>query len=239
MRRRRNRSTWFPTLGFSNEAPNQELTTVDVRQLSVDESGAPLVTFIPIIPDLDVPPDQLQVGGAGQVQTSLRDYVEGQSCIIERVVGNIQVMGPKVAGNPNTIAAYVVCAAIAVFPTDNDGNPALSVPELNPLASDNSAQPWYWRRVWALGGNEGSTNVGSGIAYPTNNIFGSVAEGTKVDTKGVKRAIRREERIFLVYATQALFPDDEAIGLLNLIHVTADLRVLGRMVKARNRSQFG
>lgn len=239
-RKRRNRATWFPILGFANQgAGAQGLVTTDTRQLSVPSDGGTQVTVIPIIPDVTVPPEQLQAQIGTGIISTLRDFVEGQTCIIERIVGNIQIAGPT-TGEVTDVAAYGVCAAVAVVPSadDGSGDPAISVAELDPWRADNSSQPWLWRRTWFLGGNNGSLQVGNNHGYPSNNLFGSLAEGSKIDTKGTKRAIRREERIFLIYSTIALFPDSEATDLLNSVHVHADLRVIGRLVKAHNRSNF-
>lgn len=234
-RRRRNRATWFPTLGFENET--NDFITLDIRQLTVPATGRD-VTVVPLLPDIDIPVQQSQTQG-GAVVSTLRDFVEGQSCIIERVVGNIQVQGP-LAVNNGSIAAYAVAAAFAVIPIldDGTGNPAISVAELDPLAADNVAQPWLWRRVWNLGVQSGSAQVGNNTGYPANNLFGSVAEGSKVDTKGTKRALRREERLFLIYSVAPLFPDPGSSLLLNAVHAIADLRILGHMVRAHNRSAF-
>lgn len=235
--RKRNRATWFPILGFDTAAAAAGgLSTVDVRQTAVAASGAPNVIVIPIIPDIDIPPEQNQLSG-GRVAGSLRDYVEGQSCIIERVVGSIQhsleASQAKVAKQ-----RIIVCSAVAIVPTSDDGtgDPAVSAEELDPLRADNSQQPWYWRRVWVLGDGGFNDPVDVETNFPQNNLFGSVAEGSKIDTKGVKRVIRREERIFLIHSFLNAFPSAE--GENRVIDSTADLRVVGRMVRAKNRSHF-
>jgi len=238
-RKRRNRATWFPILGFNNNAPNTPQITVDLRTTSVSSDGTENALFIPIIPDIDIPAEQAQEVG-GIVRTTLRDYVEGQTCIIERIVGNIiHELVPSFL--KATVERIIVCSAIAVFPTldDGSGNPALSAPELDPLFADNSANPWLWRRVWVLGDEKGTSsglNPTAGSGLPTNNLYGSVAEGSKIDTKGTRRAIRREERLFLVHSFMNTSPNTE--GESRVINSFADLRVIGRMVKAHNRSSF-
>lgn len=242
-RRRRNRATWFPVLGFETLAAAgvNGLSTVDVRETPVDPNGSPNVLIIPIIPDIDVPPEQSQTAG-GNVETTLRDFVEGQSCIIERVVGNI-VQEIRPAGNiASTTETIAVCAALAVIPTADNvpGQPAISAAELDPLRSDNSAQPWLWRRVWILGDQPNPSGSGAGANgtnLPGNNLYGSVAEGTKIDTKGTKRAIQREQRLFLIYSFLNMFPNAET-GEFRTVRSFADLRVIGSMRKAHNRSSF-
>lgn len=241
-RRHKRRATWFPILGFDTGAAAAlgAQSTVDVRSTSVSNDGSENALFIPIIPDVTVPPEQLQtpLGDAGVV-TTLRDFVEGQTCIIERVVGNIQhELVPSIEkGSEERI---IVCSAIAVIPTadDGSGNPAVSAPELDPLRADNSSQPWLWRRVWILGDEPRMelTIPAAGTRLPQNNLFGSVAEGSKIDTKGTRRAIRREQRLFLIHSFLNAFPSAE--GEARVINSFADLRVIGRLVRSTNKSTF-
>lgn len=235
MRRRRNRSTWFPILGF--EASAGTFTTVDIRELNVQGNGDHTVTVVPIIQDIDqgtVDPSTTLV------KSSLRDIVEGQTCIIDRIVGKIVVERDFRAEAATDPAVVICCAAIAVIPSQGsgEGDPAISTSELDPLNPGNSSNPWLWRRTWVLG-TQDSTQVGGQNGLPPHNYSGSVAEGSHIDTKGSKRAIRREERIFLIYSLHAAFPDVEATTIVNGVRAYADLRVVGRMVKARNRGAFG
>jgi len=236
MRKRRNRATWFPVLGFENQA-GQGLSTVDIRSFNVDPLGGPNVLAIPIIPDIDIPVEAGQGAAGGAPIRSLRDIVEGQSCLLERVVGNIiWEVAQSTAQNLNSNSA-IVCSALAVLPTadDGSGDPVITSDEFDPLRADNSANPWLWRRVWALG-NVIPAVQGEATGLPTNNLYGSLAEGSKIDTKGTKRMIRREERIFLIHSVLQPFPGNEAS--LVVARVYADLRVIGTMMKARNRSNF-
>ena len=241
MRRRRGtRSRWFPILGFDTTGAGAVgLSTVDVRDLTVNADGTPNIIIVPIIPDIDVPVEQPQ-GIGGEVRTTLRDYVEGQSCIIDRIVGTIQVAYAQFTAAEGTPEA-IVAAGIAVVPVGDDGqgNPAVSAFELDPLRADNSAQPWLWRRVWVLGNKSselGATAVFTG--YPENNALGDIRSGPHIDTKGTKRAIRREERIFLIYSTQPVHPNNSGEAISGTATACADLRVLGKMVRAKNRSAF-
>lgn len=234
-RRRRNRATWFPILGFEN-ATGQGLSTVDIRLFTVDPTGAPNVLVIPIIPDIDIDPEAGQGTAGGAPIRSLRDMVEGQSCIIERVVGNIQWEMVQAGAGTDEAQRAICCSALAVVPTADgtNGDPAIAATELDPLRADNSSQPWLWRRVWVLGDSRNTTELTTGL--PSNNCFGSLAEGSKIDTKGVRRAIRREERLFLIHSVLQPFPGVEQTEAETRVYT--DLRVIGRMVKATNRSNF-
>jgi len=232
-RKRRNRATWFPILGFDlQNSGSVGLSTVDVREITVQTTGAPNVIIIPIIPDIDIPPETSQTL-SGQVVTPLRAFVEGQSCLIERIVGKIQV-GVRTNTNPGALSDIHFAAALAVVPTEDDGtgNPAVDAFELDPLRANNSHQPWLWRRTWSLSNPAGTATL---PAFPQNNALGSAPEGSFIDTKGTKRMIRREERIFLIYSVVPLFTD--AASTVQVV-CTADLRVIGTMVKAHNKSHF-
>jgi len=237
--RRRNRATWFPILGFDTTASAAAgaLSTVDVRTFEINANGGPNVLAIPIIPDIDIPPEVGQGVQDGAPIRTLRDIVEGQSCLIERIVGNIQweIEQSSAAGIVSTRA--ICCSALAVLPTvdDGTGDPAITSDEFDPLRADNSAQPWLWRRVWVMG-NTAATVDNAQTGLPTNNLFGSLAEGSKIDTKGTKRMIRREERIFLIHSVLQPFPDTEGTFVFGRVY--ADLRVIGTMRKAHNRSSF-
>lgn len=232
-RRHRNRATWFPVLGFENALGVQ--VTLDTRSSAVSPDGTTNVIVVPLIPDIDVPVEQAQIN-AGRVETSLRDFVEGQSCIIERIVGTVQhVIEPSSLKETSEVVAC--CTAFAVIPCvdDGTGNPALSTTELDPWNPDNSSNPWIWRRSWILGDEFEPGQNGTNL--PTSNVFGSGLDGPHIDTKGSKRRIMREQRIFMIHSFFNPFPAGGE-GENRVIRSFADVRVIGRMVKATNRSAF-
>lgn len=231
MRRRRNRATWFPVLGVGD--PGAQVT-YDLRNF--DFSAQPNVQAIPLIPDA-TPYVDTSIAG----DHSLRDIVEGQTCLIERIVGKI-VWGvdqfvPPGEPTPTTPNVGIFCTAFAVLPTDDAGSPAIPSDEYDPLLANNSAQPWLWRRTWVLANNQIAGLSDGGFNHPASNeFFASRDDGPHIDTKGTKRAIRREERIFMIHSTRSA--DNEVWDFNGASQVIADLRVLGMMVKAKNRSSF-
>jgi len=236
--RRRNRATWFPVLGFENaNLAINGLSTVDIRVMDATTNGAANVLAIPLIPDVDVPVEVGQGLQDGAPIRTLRDIVEGQSCLIERIVGNIQWECTQTFQGGENSNRIICCSAVAVLPTvdDGSGDPAIPADEFDPLRADNSAQSWLWRRVWVLG-NQGPAINDTATGLPTNNCFGSLAEGSKIDTKGTKRMIRREERIFLIHNVLNPFPGAEATTVSATAYT--DVRVIGQMRKAHNKSSF-
>lgn len=237
-RRRKNRSTWFPVLGTEGEE-GKPLNSVYTLNQTVELAYDIAMEVTPLIPDYTNDPST-----TGADVDTLRDFVEGQTCIIDRIVGKIAVGLNQLPGSGsgfNTAACVVACAAIAVLPVDDDGIAITTATgeQINPLAAENLDKPWMWRRTWTL------TNrlaTGSGIqqynyGFPTSNCeYGSVMDGPHIDTKGVKRAIQRNQRIFLILANQDKTPGEPNEN--TELRWVVDLRVLGRMQKARNKSLF-
>jgi len=241
-RRRRNRSTWFPLLPF-NEADgfvNAQDTTYDVRFLAPVAAGDPNVIAVPIIPDTSYEPSD-----ATATDATLRDYVEGQTCIIQRCVGkvvwSVQQFPPGAEERtPNTVIA---CTALAVLGVDNDsgnqGSPELPSTEWDPLAAANAHKPYLWRRTWVLSNNLAipDTSAGQYNDPASNEFFPGLGDGPHLDTKGTRRAIRRDERLFAIHSCRAISATDGTF-IPAFARVIFDVRVLGMMVKARNKGQF-
>jgi len=234
-RRRRNRSTWFPVLGTAPRSESGGLTSYYNTYTAAAADYHIDVQSTPLIPDITWDP------AVQATDATLRDYVEGQTCIVERIVGKI-VAGceQRASSSPGTIDivdTVIACAAIAVLPTRDDGSIDVAAAEYNPLLSANLDKPWLWRRTWVLANNEAVANTSGFFSHPASNeFFDSMATGPHIDTKGVKRAIQRNQRIFLILASvnNTIADPTEDVS----VQWTVDLRVLGRMVKAKNKSLF-
>jgi len=237
-RRRRNRSTWFPVLGTENPAdPNASLSTVYWTFTDALADYTSDIDVSPLIPD-----DSSDPSGSGTAGETLRDYVEGQTCVIDRIVGKIACAAQQIqeTESESVVTAVVACAAIAVIPTDEaSGQPDISTQEYNPLIATNIDKPWLFRRTWTLGNNMGNLNNGFPVfTQPSSNeFFPGLLDGPHVDTKGVRRNIRKNERIYLVLASQSITPGQPTEDLS--VFWSVDLRVIGRMQKAKNRGHFG
>lgn len=133
----------------------------------------------------------------------------------------------------------------------------------SPLSEDSIREPWMWRRIWVLnthrqppnntltatpfGGPVRNAVAGTGLAVtggaPTTNIMcGSALDGPHFDVKSVRR-VGNDERLWFVVASRTLdnilgaAPFPNAItpsGVRGLL----DIRVLGQLRKAHNRSNF-
>lgn len=234
MRKRRQRSTWFPVLGTSwNEG--DILSSIFPQTQEVALNWAINTVATPLIPDYTEDPSVT----AGE--STLRDFVEGQTCIIDRIVGKICVLADQTApgAEGEGIPLIFCCAGIAVLPVDDSGTPLTSSDgrEIAALAAENLDKPFLWRRTWLIGNRLAADTTNPYPNIPTSNMeFGSVLDGPHVDTKGVKRAIQRNQRLFLILSTQDAGRGEP--NVTSFVRWVVDLRVLGRMRRARNKSLF-
>jgi len=135
----------------------------------------------------------------------------------------------------------------------------------NPQGLQSIRQPWIWRRSWMLnpfgldnsvgtiviGGipiqesnviNNPTTGGVNGLGtFPPNNaLYGSVMDGPHVDAKTARR-VRLHERLWVAAAAMTMpeqtIMDPAQTKNINF-NVTWDLRVLGALRRAHNRSNF-
>lgn len=227
-RRRRNRSTWFPVLGQSAtvaEAPY--VTTFHAYELILPAlEGVGVTQVIPLVNDVTAQP-----GNQSTDLVSLRDQVEGSTWRCDRIVGNIWAESDF----ENIASPFSVLAAAAIFVAgaddENYNSVELTADEADPFNAANSANPWLWRRVWQLGNSQSF--------FPSTNVSGtpSIKEGSFLDTKGVKRVIGHEQRLWL--ALNVAQWDGQGISDFSIgIKFVWDLRVLGQMQRKKLHSTF-
>jgi len=238
MRRRRTKSTWFPVLG-TDAADGGPLSSVFTEFTNVNFDYSADFKITPIIPDYTEDPS------TATAEHTLRDFVEGQTCVIDRIVGKITCHLIQGTGSGESFyqpSIVTCCAAVAVLPVDDAGVATTTGTgeEINPLYAENLDKPWLWRRTWTLNNNVQASVPGYfyNMQGPASNTsMGSMLDGPHIDTKGVKRAIQRNQRIFLILGAQNETPGDVA-NEDGTVFWTVDLRVLGRMRRARNKSLF-
>lgn len=243
MRKRRvSRGAWLPVLPtIFNE--NQIGVTFDIFSFFSEglENGERIgCQAIPLVIDETITPDV----ASGQAGASLRDIVEGQDYVCDRIVGKINAgitTGNEAAGDLVTHA--IMCAGIAVLPVADNAQetPALSIDDYDPLLADNCMAPWMWRRTWFVSTNDfgAYTPPVNWPWYPSNSAwYGDGMSGDHVDTKGVKRRITKEQRLFLVGAAYQINGSTNEELFSNALTFTYDLRLHGSLRKTHNRSTF-
>lgn len=243
-RRRRGNGTWLPVLPAFYGPPEGELA------VTYYADGYQIDTFV--TPHVQNPvevallPDATPIQGVIGESHTLRDLVEGQDYTCDRIVGKIwATVNQGGEADEEYAGATLFCAAIAVLPVDDaTGNPALNPDDYNPLLAENTQQPWLWRRTWVLQNTNVQVSGGGELAtaWPAYGAqstwqYGSVMDGGHIDTKGTKRRVSREQRLFMIVAGAQL--QAGAAGL-NQVSVRwgYDLRFHGGMRKPLNRSTF-
>lgn len=225
-RRRRNKATWLPispTYWGEGQVGTTFYETTTTFPVDVT-NGDTVLTYYPLVLDETTEPD------SGAEGTSMRDVVEGQEYILDRLVGTCWVKSD--ARDTARGVRIIACFAVAVLPVDDlaENTPALDPVDFNPLLATNAMSPWLIRKCWIL-----STNADPGFSYPTSSGF-SFSPSQNLDTNGVKRRIRREQRLFAICAAGMLSHTTDVETTITTFG--SDLRALGHMVRAKNTSTF-
>lgn len=218
MRKRRKKFTWFPTLGEEfQESPSTSFW-------SQDDLINPQDTLIQAIPVLNDVTQSIE----SQAQSSLRDEVEGQEYLIERIVGRIWGSVTQDPTSDNAWLIAIACFALAVCPVDADGNLALGFNDIDPLLASNVDKSYIVRRTSTLWNNVQAEN---GLG-PTN-IQNDGPDYGLIDSRSVRR-VRRNERLFAIWSLNFV----ENLGTAGEVFFPHgfDLRVLGAMRKAKGDS---
>lgn len=245
-RRRRQRKNWLP-ISPTYWGEGDVGTTFYQGSLTLpetSENGDTTIAAVPLILD------QTQDINTTDYGVSMRDLVQGQEYVCDRVVGEVFMAMEQTKYNEGIapVASTVLAAiCLAVLPVDDadPDNIALDPQDYHPLLASNTMAPWMWRRTWILSNqlmSPGAASFGEGTrvfaSYPPNTAYYGGMTGGHLDTKGVKRRIRKEQRLFLIAAAGMLdiggSGTDEPVGL----KFAFDLRALGAMRTARNQSTF-
>lgn len=249
-RRRGSKYTWMPTLGsrFNEDghegyAPSFLRFDIGPNNNNADPPtlGSNLVSQA-VIPDFPV-----QTTDDINAQYTLRDLTEGQDWMLKRMVGKITIHTYADTYIPTAdwpqvyvTAGFFVARAIDESPSDPD----LVAAEIDPLAVDNIRQPWIWRRTWLLGNPVWTRTAGApigGFDFPCSNMeYGSMSEGTHIDSK-VSRRIMRDQRLWFCCTVMGQLSAQGAVSGAQpnpRIAGLCDLRILGAMRKSRNRPAF-
>jgi len=267
-RRRKRKYTWFPIIGSSGpgEPPtdnfNQQFFNFDVAP-----DGTSFVGIAPIIPDVPLEGDDIDVAAPGQLVQAI-----GQEYVVERIVGKLFIGINTPADDPPTTifprtflvgAGFFVARAADANAGSGPNQPigAASLAErqenYSPLSEESIREPWMWRRTWLLnsGRPNANTATASGAFQPvltafggfpgapkTNIEYGSALDGPHFDVKSVRR-VGNDERLWFVVAGRTV---DVLVGVPPTPNTVApaavagclDFRVLGQLRRAHNKSTF-
>lgn len=255
MRRRKgSKYRWFPTAGttvtvgestYSYSWYGPAIITPQPSQANPPALGTD-IGYFPLVRDETVSEEF-----ATQQGYSLRDTVEGQDWLLKRLVGSVFVACGAV-GTPTSAAGDYWCnvkvtcgIAVARAQQSNPEAIDLNPVDYDPENIDNSADSWVWRRAWMLSkpvqAGEGTPGTFDFVFPITNVNYGSMREGTHIDSK-VARRITRELRLWFIYKVSGWSGPlaDTADNVSNQppVAVLADIRVLGAMRRGRNTKQL-
>lgn len=234
MRRKTKRKfTWFPTIGVAGPEGTQDEFNGLVAELTVPPNGSTVVAINPMVPDVPMEGDEIDVNAPGQLVQAI-----GQEYFIERIVGNayVGVSGPA-DDNPAAIFPKTIEVGLGLFvarANDADVGGGANTPigsatlaerieNYSPLGVDAIREPWMFRRTWILNTGRPEPSVAgqppifgpniesaggnlhtSAFGAPKTNIwYGSLGTGPFVDVRSVRR-VGNDERLFVALAARTL-----------------------------------
>lgn len=233
MANRRRKYTWFPVIGTVGPGETGDNFAQRIFTLSVAPNGGTEIAITPIVPDVPLEGDDIDVTAGGQLSQAL-----GQEYVIERIVGKLflSVHGPGDDGAGAVFPKVLLVGAGFFVARANDsdvgGGPdapigsatvAERIENYGVLGEDAIREPWMWRRTWVLStqrprvafaANSGAfqpvrnTIAGTGLSQnggaPNTNIdAASSLDGPHFDVKSVRR-VGNDERLYFVVSVRTL-----------------------------------
>lgn len=246
--RRKKSGLWFPCSGTTHISGDE--TFVDAAWDNVENGLAPPTTL--------GGPTSLQVKALTFDYTqespdalaegfSLRDVVEGQDWMCQRIVGKF--FAQYLYGGDSVSDDWMFLkVALGIFVARSkdraQGEPDLEPDEFDPFHAQNIQDSWMFRRTWILSNPENPVNDGAdppstGLATAPFSTagFGSVMDGPHIDCKS-KRRINREHRLWAVVGLRGFSPGFASPGTPNqgFLYFNFDFRIHGTMRRGSNKA---
>lgn len=245
-RKRKTKYIWLPTLGA------EIINAVDLTESNgfpFSCTGGPnsqLPAAFALFPLLEDTPQEVAV--TANPDPNIADFI-GTDYVIKRIVGKCNIVAfQSAADTPPTLA---VTAGMFVARADDTNalNPIgaattpQALPNYDPNYVDNIREPWIWRRTWLVS-NAASTNAATNAyrsTITTNVQYGSIQDGPHIDAKTGRR-VRNDERLWFAASARPVTTDGTEFsalpGAVGTVNGYLDIRVLGALRRARNRSNF-
>lgn len=238
-RRRRTKYNWLPVLGQAGDAANGT-DDWSGRKFALTVPAATDVSTIIVIPvTFDESQEQTTAGGGGTMGVLPLSIFMGGEYILKRIVGKIHLQNVPIASSQSP-CIQVGCGFLIAREDPSGNNPiealtvAQAVENYGPLFPDTMRSPWIWRRTWLLG-NPLSAQVDRNFPV-TNANYGSVMDGPHVDARTARRVLQDQRLWFVAQARDASAL--KSSSSTSTIEGVMDVRLLGALRKARNRSAF-
>lgn len=232
VKRRRPRVVWLPVaranrINVTGDAISGDQNAGFRFALEVPTLDLPLgVTgLIPIVAD-----NPTNVALTGGINT-LSD-VENSGYRLRRIVGKVYVSAAQFSSTQSWSHALITLGFI-ILRVRPDGTPLnLIFDAYAPQAIDAVADPWIWRRTYALGNNAATIAkgvLGQNFAFwpESNTTAGSALDGPHIDQK-TARLVTQEERLFLVAQGVALDTVAQQTQTTT-VDIVGEVRVLASM----------
>jgi len=246
--RRRRKVNWFPTLGTNLGEDVSELAG-QAFFLPVNDNGTQSLGIFPVT--FDSPQDETNVAGG---DTPLVNIV-GSEYILKRLVGKCHLGLYQQSSSQVIPEAVLIGCGFFVARAEDTPNQAAPVgaategdlqkfDNYSPLAKKAIREPWIWRRTTILGTygiprtRSAPNEVYPGDAYPPSNaLLSGLGDGPHFDAKSARR-VGNDDRLWFAVAAMNWPPGDVFQGQSHEVQGYLDLRILGSLVKAHNRSTF-
>lgn len=244
-RKRKTRYIWLPTLGAepiaADETQSNGFPFSCVATVNAAFPGA--IALFPVLED--TPQEEVTTANPDPVLT---DFI-GTDYVIKRIVGKVYLT--PLQSNGNTPPTVAVTAGLFVARADDQNallpigasTNTLAIDNYDPNYVDNIREPWIWRRTWLLA-NATSANASTNalkVPLTFNGQYGSIQDGPHIDAKTGRR-VRNDERLWFVCSARGVTTDGAEFSAVPASALAVDgyldLRVLGALRRARNRSNF-
>ncbi len=253
-KRRKQKVTWFPLLGFGYGDSQNTWNVTGLASLS--NTDQELLKIVPLV--WDAPLESAGAGGSDQAH-QLVDFV-GNEYSLKRIVGKFLawIDSETNTGANGPQAIQVVMGLFVARADDSSGALGQDVPIgfggadtaslYSPDHLDTAREPWIFRRRWVLGnnlfggdGSDADHPVQGAHYFPFTTASGygaGIFDGPNVDAK-IGRRIGNDDRLFMAISVKPFPLGFEWNSTANFaLRWSFDARVLGTLRKARNRSTF-
>jgi len=255
-RRRRRRVTWLPTNGTLLEiVQGTPDAAVNPFQLTFSHNFNTSYVKTDIVPlnPFDIPVEGDNFPTSAVPDQTLNDVI-GNEYIVERIVGNCYAacISNDSGNTAQSLKAWMATVGIFVARAD-DINPLVPVGTIgtnySPGVLPNTREPWMFRRTWLLNAKV-PTILTNPVAFSDLNLaeaynklpvwtqeYQGLMAGPFFDIRS-KRRIRTDERLWLVAQATGFPMLEDALTGIAQFQFIFDMRMLGALRKARNRSNF-
>lgn len=229
--RRKPRVVWLPPDKFNRlgVAPPDSITvgnqqaTGAFRLTIPPGAGSSHTENIPLVLDRQLGISQIGIGTLSDIESS--------GYRLRRIVGELFVQAPDVDLGAGAASHLLITIGIIVLRvSESTGDPLEAGLDgaYSPQLWENQADPWVWRRSWALSNFSQALAVANPDSlYPGTNAQVSSYNGPHVDAK-TARVLGPEERLFMVCSGASL-DGDVASQINSGVNIVWDLRFLASM----------